>query len=434
MAAPALSMTQTPAAPAKSALAITSPTQATVTATNPYTQATNDYNSWLQNFTSQQEAQGFTAQQAAAMANPQTQSYNELVAAQAAATAKNNPWGINTGTNVQGASTATAIENADIAASKTGSIATTDPTSGIQYASYVPGWNSQDALAGKYQNFVDANSSGFNQEKSESESAAPTGWATAERLRQNQLSMEQRDAGAQQVGGQTAQADDALAAQGGLGSGARERVAEGGAKNYIGMEQGIDTSAINNDLQIGSTDESNKLSMLNNVAGQEQQRSANWMQANQYDEGQQTAEAGRLNAWNQMTTQQQNAAYAATQQANATADSGTSCCFIMLEARYGNGVMDEVVRKYRDEHLTPQNRRGYYKLAEVLVPIMRKYPITKLPVRILLTDPLVIYGKAYYGKNRVLETALRPVKNFWLGLFNLLGGECEFKRENGEYV
>ena len=36
----------------------------------------------------------------------------------------------------------------------------------------------------------------------------------------------------------------------------------------------------------------------------------------------------------------------------------------MLEARYGDGTMDEVVRRYRDEHMTDRNRRGYYKVAE----------------------------------------------------------------------
>ncbi len=193
---------------------------------------------------------------------------------------------------------------------------------GIQYADYVPGWNSGMSLAQKYQDQVAANSEGFNKMRSEALTPGPTQWATNERLRQNALSMQAKDSGAASVAGQTAQADDALAAQGGLSSGARERVAEGGAKNAMSMTQGVNTAGLNNDLQIGSTDESNKMGMLGQVAGQENQRSANWMQANQYDQGQQTAENERLNAYNQHLADQKNNAYAAQQTANATANSG----------------------------------------------------------------------------------------------------------------
>ena len=51
---------------------------------------------------------------------------------------------------------------------------------------------------------------------------------------------------------------------------------------------------------------------------------------------------------------------------------GAGCCFIMLEARYGDGTMDTVVRRYRDEKITDRNKRGYYKLAEGFVPLMRE--------------------------------------------------------------
>ena len=110
-----------------------------------------------------------------------------------------------------------------------------------------------------------------------------------------------------------------------------------------------------------------------------------------------------------------------------------SCCFIMLEARYGNGTMDEVVRRYRDEYMTDRNRRGYYKLAEVLVPLMRKSKAFKWVVTKTFADPLVSYGKYYYGQNNH-GWIFTPVKNFWMKLFDILGGETEFVRENGEIV
>ena len=118
-------------------------------------------------------------------------------------------------------------------------------------------------------------------------------------------------------------------------------------------------------------------------------------------------------------------------------DSGNSggggCCFIMLEARYGNGTMDEVVRRYRDEYMTDRNRRGYYRLAEVLVPLMRKSKAFKWVITKTFADPLVSYGKYYYGQNKhgVLYS---PVKNFWMKVFDIVGGDTKFIRENGEVV
>jgi hypothetical protein len=112
---------------------------------------------------------------------------------------------------------------------------------------------------------------------------------------------------------------------------------------------------------------------------------------------------------------------------------GGGCCFIMLEARYGNGVMDEVVRRYRDEHVTPRNRRGYYKLAEVFVPLMRKSKLLKFAVSKLFADPAVSYAKWHYGQNKH-GWLFKPVQAFWMKMFNLLGEDVPFIRENGEVV
>ena len=112
---------------------------------------------------------------------------------------------------------------------------------------------------------------------------------------------------------------------------------------------------------------------------------------------------------------------------------GDGCCFIMLEARYGNGTMDEVVRRYRDEYMTDRNRRGYYKLAEVLVPLMRKSKVFKWVVTKTFADPLVSYGKYYYGQGKV-GMLYSPVKTFWMKVFDVIGGKTEFIRENGEVV
>ncbi len=109
------------------------------------------------------------------------------------------------------------------------------------------------------------------------------------------------------------------------------------------------------------------------------------------------------------------------------------CCWVMLEARYGNGTMDNVVRKYRDEFMTVRNRRGYYKFAEVIIPLMRKYKTVQKLMEWTFGDPLVKYGSWYYGDNK-WGWIFTPVKSFWMGLFNVLGQETEFIRENGEVV
>ena len=114
-------------------------------------------------------------------------------------------------------------------------------------------------------------------------------------------------------------------------------------------------------------------------------------------------------------------------------DGGGGCCFIMLEARYGDGTMDKVVRRYRDENMTPRNRRGYYKVAEVLVPLMRKSKIFKWIVTKTFADPLVSYGKWYYGENKH-GWIFAPIKSAWLKLFDVVGTDTVFIRENGEEV
>ena len=122
-----------------------------------------------------------------------------------------------------------------------------------------------------------------------------------------------------------------------------------------------------------------------------------------------------------------------TDSANEAADSGDDCCFIMLEARYGNGTMDMVVRKYRDEYMTDRNRRGYYKVAEVFVPLMRKYPVFKWFITKIFADPLVSYGKYHYNEKKI-GVIFTPVKNFWMKLFDVVGGNTKFIRENGETI
>lgn len=118
-----------------------------------------------------------------------------------------------------------------------------------------------------------------------------------------------------------------------------------------------------------------------------------------------------------------------------TSDGSSSggCCWIFLEARYGDGTMDAVVRKARDEEVTPRMRRGYYKLSEVLVPVMRKSRVAKALVRTLMTDPMVYCGKWYY-EGRGFGWIFYPLTTAWFKVYDYLGQDHKFVRENGEIV
>ncbi len=63
----------------------------------------------------------------------------------------------------------------------------------------------------------------------------------------------------------------------------------------------------------------------------------------------------------------------------------------------------------------------------------RKYRLVKLMVRLTMTDPMVHYGKYYYGFNK-WGWIFKPLCKFWLRTFHYLGGEHPFVRENGEIV
>ena len=249
-----------------------------------------------------------------------------------------------------------------------------------------------------------------------------------------------------------------MAMRGGVSSGAMERMGRLSNRDAMMGRQGINAQNRDQNLQLSINNAQTRNDMLRDV-GQVQQ-SNNQYNANAFTNNQnrqldalsrsggveQDINKSNINAARQ-DVQEQNLsshnfytedmqAYGAKQQADAqrkASKPSSGCCFIFLEARYGNGSMDKVVRRFRDENVSLQNQRGYYKLSEVLVPLMRKYKVVKLATRLLMTDPMVAYGKAYYGGNK-LGYIFKPVVSFWLGMFNFLGADHEFIRENGELI
>jgi hypothetical protein len=108
------------------------------------------------------------------------------------------------------------------------------------------------------------------------------------------------------------------------------------------------------------------------------------------------------------------------------------CCFIFIAS---HGYLHPIVRRYRDEHMTVRNRRGYCWLSDRLVPLMAKYRIVKFLVDLLMVSPMTTYGKAYYGYAAPIYGFMyEPVVRFWMGLFAVLGKRPPYQRRGTEEV
>lgn len=237
-----------------------------------------------------------------------------------------------------------------------------------------------------------------------------------QRAREQQNLQDALQAQAQGQGGQLANAYSQLAMGGGLGSGARERIAAGGAQSGLLARQGLRSQAAKNLMDLGISEEGQRFQTRGGILESQMRDISNKNTAAQ--------EAWKTKAQTLAglgTAEQQGGIALATR----APDKGM-CCFIFAEA----DALSPVVRRYRDEHMTDRNRRGYYKLAEVLVPLMRKSSIVKWLVNMTMIKPLTWYGERFYeGKNP------NPIiKDFWIGLFNYLGQDHEFKRVNGEVI
>ena len=104
------------------------------------------------------------------------------------------------------------------------------------------------------------------------------------------------------------------------------------------------------------------------------------------------------------------------------------CCFIVLEVEEKNGLSKDV-RQYRDEMMNDQNRSGYYKLAQVVVPLMRKSKLIKRFFKYFFVKPAKSWAKWYYHKKGI-GWIFEPLRRFWLGLFTYLGKEHELRVDN----
>jgi hypothetical protein len=106
------------------------------------------------------------------------------------------------------------------------------------------------------------------------------------------------------------------------------------------------------------------------------------------------------------------------------------CCFIFVAS---HGFLHPIVRRYRDEHMTVRNRRGYYWFADRLVPLMTRYKVVSSAVKWLMVEPMTSYGRYHYGIGK-MGALFAPLTQAWLTIFTVLGMRKPYKRRGTEEV
>ena len=176
-------------------------------------------------------------------------------------------------------------------------------------------------------NNIPTDMTGINAYRSQALRTGPSTWASLQKTSNAAQLANQKEQADQKGASETAQADNALASNGGLSSGARERVAEGGAKNALDVQQNLTREANINDLQTGINDETNRIQQLGALPGLENQATQPLFEKAQILTNAGAQEAQAQNAYNQSVYQTNMAGYGANQSANATAAAGNQGIF-----------------------------------------------------------------------------------------------------------
>lgn len=206
--------------------------------------------------------------------------------------------------------------------------APTDPNAppsflGVPYPTYQQAYDpSSMSMMDYLQSIMPQNDAGYNKLKSDALNQGQSNWLGMT-LANNDLGMQDKKQHAMlENAGQTAQARDQLASIGGISSGARERVAEQGQKNYMGMSQDLDRQNTLADMSARVTDEGNKVSQLGQLTTAEEGKVKDWEGARQSDITNTTAEKQRANDYNMNLYSTKMQTMAAEDQARATENSG----------------------------------------------------------------------------------------------------------------
>lgn len=99
-------------------------------------------------------------------------------------------------------------------------------------------------------------------------------------------------------------------------------------------------------------------------------------------------------------------------------ESNPDCCWIFLAAH--GGELPWYVRHCRNVLGTSETRRGYTRMSRWLVPILKRSRVARWIVRLVMTEPITMYGGYLCGVNHD-GWVFRLVKRFWFGVWNKLG-------------
>ena len=106
-------------------------------------------------------------------------------------------------------------------------------------------------------------------------------------------------------------------------------------------------------------------------------------------------------------------------------------CIIVTACTDRNSPEVELTREYRDRFLTPEQLRGYYMIAETILPFVNKH---KRLVKLILVDNLIEYGRYALDKTSDRPSiASRIITRTFVCLCKLVGRtRKQFIRANGE--
>jgi hypothetical protein len=200
-----------------------------------------------------------------------------------------------------------------------------------------------------------SNNQGFNKFQDEALRDGPSKYA---QLMLDQQDLNRKgaldDVGAQFQSGLQSQMD-ALASQGGMMSGAGERMGANSIRDMLAARQGVRRDTDQNRLSIQGQDEQNRLGQLQALTGLEQQRNQTGLQAREFDlrnslNERDSKRQDGMDAWKtQMET------WASNRQADAQAQAARSSCFprgTMIE------MADGTEKKIEDIDINDQTRGG----------------------------------------------------------------------------
>lgn len=111
-------------------------------------------------------------------------------------------------------------------------------------------------------------------------------------------------------------------------------------------------------------------------------------------------------------------------------------CIIVTACTNPYSYEVSITRKYRDKFLDSSTLRGYYMIAEIVVPLIKRYPLFKKLIKSCLVDKLVNYGECKLEvKGSRLKLASAIVSISFLSICKIVGFTRKaFVRSNLEVI